>query len=235
MNISVIGAFLAGMASFASPCILPLVPSYLGYVSGISLEEVSRDKSQSAVRKGVFIHALLFVAGFSLIFILLGATATALGRLLLRYQSVISRVGGGFVVLMGLFILGVIRPGLLIREWRLLPRRQVRPRYPMSVLTGVGFGAGWAPCIGPFLGAILMLAARTSSMGTGMTLLGIYALGLALPFLTGALGYGWILRRIQPYLPVIRKVSGGVMIVMGGLLLMGWYEKLSQFLVYLLG
>ncbi len=235
MSVSVIGAFLAGMASFASPCILPLVPSYLGYISGISLAEVSRHNSQRAVRKGVFIHAFFFVVGFSLIFILLGATATALGRLLLRYQSVISRIGGGFVVLMGLFVLGIVRPGTLNREWRFFPKMPVRPRYPMSVLAGVGFGAGWTPCIGPFLGSILLLAAGASSIGMGMTLLGIYALGLALPFLTAALGYGWILRRTQSYLPVIQKVSGGVMIVMGGLLLMGWYEKLSQYLVYLLG
>jgi len=235
MSVSAFGAFLAGLASFASPCILPLVPSYLGYVSGVSLQEVSRYNSQTAVRTGVIIHALLFVAGFSLIFILMGATATALGRLLLRYQHVISRIGGGIVTLMGLFVLGGIRPRILDREWRFFPGISNAPRYPMSILAGVGFGAGWTPCIGPFLGSVLLLAASASSIGTGMTLLGIYALGLALPFLTAALGYGWILHRIQPYLPVIQKVSGGVMIAMGGLLLMGLYEKLSQYLVYLFG
>lgn len=235
MSVSTFGAFLAGLASFASPCILPLVPSYLGYISGISLDEVSPHTSESSVRRTVLIHALLFVLGFSLIFILLGATATALGRLLLRYQNVMSRIGGALVVLMGFFVLGILRPGVLYRELHFFPRIHLRARYPMSFLTGLGFGAGWTPCIGPFLGSILMLAASTSSIRTGITLLGVYALGLALPFLTAAFGYGWILRRMQPYLPVIQKLSGGVMIVMGGLLLMGWYEKLSQYLVNLLG
>ncbi len=235
MNVSVIGAFFAGMASFASPCILPLLPSYLGLISGISLDESSPHRSRDAVWLKVFTHALLFVLGFSLIFILLGATATVFGQLLVRHQDLIARIGGGFVILMGFFVLGVIRPGMLRQEWWFIPRIQVRPQYPGSFLAGIGFGAGWTPCIGPFLGSVLALAASASSIGRGINLLALYALGLGLPFLAAALGYGWMLRRIQPYLPLIQQLSGGVMVLMGGLLLTGWYERLSRYLVYLFG
>src|SRR5213078_1317728 len=148
-------AFVAGVLSFLSPCVLPLIPSYVGFLTGLTLEELE-------VRRGTALaHALWFVAGFSLIFIALGATASALGVLLLRSQVWIGRIGGGVVILFGLYLLGVLRPALLMRERKVqLARKPLG--YLGSAFVGVTFGAAWTPCIGPILGAILTLAAARS-------------------------------------------------------------------------
>ncbi|HXL05978.1 MAG TPA: cytochrome c biogenesis protein CcdA, partial [Gemmatimonadales bacterium] len=173
-------AFVAGLLSFLSPCVLPLIPSYVGFLTGLTLEELE-------VRRGTALaHALWFVAGFSLIFIALGATASALGVLLLRSQVWIGRIGGGVVILFGLYLLGVLRPALLMRERKVqLARKPLG--YLGSAFVGVTFGAAWTPCIGPILGAILTLAAAQASVGHGAALLTAYSAGLALPFVVTAL------------------------------------------------
>src|SRR6266702_3335289 len=156
-SVSFPGAFAGGLFSFLSPCVLPLIPSYVGFLTGLSLEEVE------ARRGTALAHALWFVAGFSLIFIALGATASALGVLLLRSQVWIGRIGGGVVILFGLYLLGVLRPALLMRERKVqLARKPLG--YLGSAFVGVTFGAAWTPCIGPILGAILMLAAAQASV-----------------------------------------------------------------------
>ncbi len=190
-------AFIAGLLSFLSPCVLPLVPSYLGFITGMTLPEVS------GRRRAALTHALLFVAGFSLVFVLLGASATALGRALNYYQVWLQRVGGVLIILFGLLCLGVFKGGLLTQERRLhLERKPVG--YLGSLLVGMAFAAGWTPCIGPVLGGILGLAATSSDVTRGMQLLAVYSAGLALPFLIAAVAVDSFLdwfQRFRRFLP----------------------------------
>jgi len=223
-------AFLAGLLSFLSPCVLPLIPSYVGFLTGLTLEELE-------VRRGTALaHALWFVAGFSLIFIALGATASALGVLLLRSQVWIGRIGGGVVILFGLYLLGVLRPALLMRERKVqLARKPLG--YLGSAFVGVTFGAAWTPCIGPILGAILTLAAAQASVGHGAALLTAYSAGLALPFVVTALALDRFLawfQRFRPYLAWVERIAGGLLILLGLLLvtdrftlLAGWLQGLT--------
>jgi cytochrome c-type biogenesis protein len=219
-------AFVAGLLSFLSPCVLPLVPSYVGFITGMTLPEVS------GRRRTALIHALLFVAGFSLIFVLLGASATALGRALNYYQVWLQRVGGALIILFGLLCLGVFKVGMLTQERRLhLERKPVG--YLGSALVGMAFGAGWTPCIGPVLGGILGLAATSTDVSRGMQLLAVYSAGLALPFLLAAVAVESFLdwfQRFRPYLPWVMRFSGVLLIVVGTLLVTGEFTRLAGWL-----
>jgi len=219
-------AFLAGLLSFLSPCVLPLIPSYVGFLTGLTLEELE-------VRRGTALaHALWFVAGFSLIFIALGATASALGVLLLRSQVWIGRIGGGVVILFGLYLLGVLRPALLMRERKVqLARKPLG--YLGSAFVGVTFGAAWTPCIGPILGAILTLAAAQASVGHGAALLTAYSAGLALPFVVTALALDRFLawfQRFRPYLVWVERIAGGLLVLLGLLLVTDRFTLLASWL-----
>lgn len=220
-------ALLAGVLSFLSPCVLPLVPSYLGFITGMSLEDLNAGER----RRSTLLHALLFVAGFSLVFLLLGASATFLGQLMLRYQDWISRIGGVVIVLLGLHLLGVFRIGPLMRERRVqLARRPAG--YFGAVGVGIVFAAGWTPCIGPVLGAVLTYASTRGTMASGMLLLGGYALGLAIPFLLAAVATSRFLeasQRIRRHLPLFEKVSGAILLVAGLLLASGSFPVLSGY------
>jgi len=223
-------AFVAGLLSFLSPCVLPLIPSYVGFLTGLTLEELE-------VRRGTALaHALWFVAGFSLIFIALGATASALGVLLLRSQVWIGRIGGVVVILFGLYLLRVLHPGLLMRERKVqLARKPLG--YLGSAFVGVTFGAAWTPCIGPILGAILTLAAAQASVAHGAALLTAYSVGLALPFVLTALALDRFLawfQHFRPYLVWVERIAGILLIVLGLLLvtdrftlIAGWLQGLT--------
>jgi cytochrome c-type biogenesis protein len=219
-------AFIAGLLSFLSPCVLPLVPSYVGFITGMTLPEVS------GRRRAALTHALLFVAGFSLVFVLLGASATALGRALNYYQVWLQRVGGVLIILFGLLCLGVFKVGLLTQERRLhLERKPVG--YLGSALVGMAFGAGWTPCIGPVLGGILGLAATASDVSRGMQLLAVYSAGLAVPFLIAAVAVDSFLDWFQGfrrYLPWVMRLSGILLIVVGTLLVTGEFTRLAGWL-----
>jgi cytochrome c-type biogenesis protein len=219
-------AFLAGLLSFLSPCVLPLVPSYVGFLTGMTLPEMT------GRRRIALLHALLFVAGFSLIFILLGASATALGGTLKYYQTWIARAGGVLVILFGLLCLGVVKVGFLEQERRL--QLQHKPvGYLGSVLVGMAFGAGWTPCIGPVLGAILSLAATSDSVPRGMILLGVYSAGLAVPFLLAAVAVESFLdwfQRFRRFLPWVMRVSGVLLIFVGILMATGQFTRLAGWL-----
>jgi cytochrome c-type biogenesis protein len=219
-------AFAAGVLSFLSPCVLPLVPSYVGFLTGMTLPEIS------GRRRTALIHALLFVGGFSLIFILLGASATALGRALNYYQVWIQRVGGLLIIGFGLVCLGVFNLGALSQERRVqLERKPVG--YLGSALVGMAFAAGWTPCIGPVLGAILGLAATSADVSRGMLLLAAYSAGLALPFLIAAVAVdsflGWF-QRFRRFLPWVMRVSGLMLVGVGLLLVTGEFTRLAGWL-----
>lgn len=225
-NLGILVALLGGVLSFLSPCVLPLVPSYLGFITGLSVDEMS------SRRRVAMVHSLLFVLGFTLVFMLLGAGATALGRTLRFYQEWIARAGGLLIIFFGLYLLGIIKLGALDMEKRL--HLQEKPvGYLGTLLVGVAFGAGWTPCIGPVLGAILGLAATEADLQRGMVLLGAYSLGLALPFLAAAWAvdsfFGWF-QRFRRYMPWVQRISGGILVLVGVLLATGQFTRLAAWL-----
>ena len=219
-------AFVAGLLSFLSPCVLPLVPSYVGFLTGMTLPEIT------GRRKIAFLHALLFVLGFSLVFVLLGASATALGRALNYYQVWLQRAGGVLIILFGLLCLGVFRVDFLNQERRLhLERKPVG--FLGSALVGMAFAAGWTPCIGPVLGAILGLAATSDDLSRGTLLLSAYSAGLAVPFLIAAVAVESFLewfQRFRRYLPWVMRVSGVLLICVGILMVTGEFTRLAGWL-----
>src|SRR4051794_4058485 len=209
VTVGVAIAFTAGLLSFLSPCVLPLIPSYVTFVTGMSLEDVSR------ARRTAIVHALLFILGFTLVFLALGATATVLGRLLLTQRVWIARVGGGLVILFGLYLLGVFNIGAVARE-----RRYHITDKPLgylgTVVVGIAFGAGWTPCIGPILGAILTYTATQADLQRGLVLLFAYSMGLALPFLLAAVAierFITVFQRFRSRMVWVNRVAGLLLVV----------------------
>lgn len=218
--------FFAGVLSFLSPCVLPLIPSYVSFITGMSLDEV-RHKRWSALS-----HAVLFISGFTLVFVTLGATATALGRMLNYYQAWLERVGGLLIVAFGLYLVGAFNWGVFARERR-VHFRDKPVGYLGSVLVGVAFGAGWTPCIGPILGSILLYTGSQSNLGQGLLLLFTYSMGLALPFILAAVAIdrflGWF-EKYRSFIPLTTKIAGGIMIFVGVLLVSGYFSILASWL-----
>lgn len=223
-------AFSAGVLSFLSPCVLPLIPSYATFITGMTVDELRADSGRT--RHAVLVHGLLFVLGFAGVFILLGASATFLGALLSYASRWIEIFGGVLLLLFGLYLLGLLRLPGASREWRVhLADKPVG--YLGTVLVGVAFGAGWTPCIGPILGGILTLAATRGSVGEGMGLLAVYSLGLALPFLLATLLLERFLgafARFRRFLPWVSRASGGLLIGLSLLLLSGGFAALASLL-----
>jgi cytochrome c-type biogenesis protein len=225
-SLSLFIAFGAGLLSFLSPCVLPLVPSYVGFLTGLSLPELA------GRRRAALLHAVAFVVGFTLVFVLLGAGATAIGRALSHYQVWVQRVGAVLIILFGLVCLGALRIPLLEQEQRVhLHHKPVG--YVGSGLVGMAFAAGWTPCIGPVLGAILGLAATQADLGRGVMLLATYSAGLAVPFLLAAVALGAFLdwfQRFRRYLPWVMRASGALLVFVGVLMLTGHFTRLSGWL-----
>lgn len=225
-------AFSAGFLSFVSPCVLPLVPAYVSYVTGLSLDDLTRGDAGYRVKWTTLKNSLLFIAGFSTVFILFGASATLIGRILLTYQEVLRWVGGGLIIFFGLYVLGVFNMRWLMadKRWHL----QSRPAgFIGSYLVGVGFAAGWTPCVGPILGSILLYASTTNSMWQGIQLLTAYSAGLGLPLLITALGLNTFLSRrktIGRFMPAVTTVSGLFLIAVGLLISTNSLSILSSFL-----
>jgi cytochrome c-type biogenesis protein len=224
-------AFLAGLASFLSPCVFPIVPSYVGFVTGLTLDEL-KDGRRSEARRQAAVHAALFVLGFSLVFLALGASATALGGVLRRALPFLQQIGGVVIALFGLYLLGVLKIPALMRERRV--QLASKPAGKLgSVVVGVAFGAGWTPCVGPVLASVLLYASIEETMFQGMVLLGAYALGLGIPFFVSAVALNWFLAgsaKVRRWLLPLERTAGAVMVLVGVLLFTGHFAVLSSFL-----
>jgi len=229
INLSI--AFGAGLVSFLSPCMLPLVPIYLAQLVSQSTYQSARLSERSPTRLLTFTHAALFVLGFTLAFVALGATASTLGSLLQAYQSQLRLFGGMLLILIGLHMTGLIQVPLFFWQKRVV-FHPARPSYPASLLIGIIFAIGWTPCIGLILGPILGLAAAAATLKQGVLLLLAYSLGMGLPFLLLGLGLNqtsrWFIR-LKPYLPWIEIATGVVMILVGILISFNMLTVLNRF------
>ncbi len=228
-------SFLAGLVSFVSPCVLPIVPSYISFVTGLSFDDLTGKNSsfsRSEVTKTTMWHSLIFVLGFSTLFVGFGASASFVGQFLLTYQTVIRKLGGILIVLFGLFIAGWLKLPFLNHEFR-LPVGQRKSTVLGTFLIGVGFAAGWTPCVGPILGSILFYAGTQGKVVKGIELLSAYSLGLAIPFLLSALMFNSFLgsfKQISRWIPAITKFSGVFLILMGVLIFTNAFSIISAFL-----
>ena len=229
-NIPFFIALAAGFLSFLSPCVLPLLPSYLSFITGMSLEELIQRGKDSRMRKITIIHSLIFIFGFSLVFVLLGSSASLMGKIFTSYQIWITRIGGIFIVIFGLNLTGVVNLGPLQREKRIYLNRKPLG-YLGSFLVGIVFAAGWSPCIGPILGAILFYAATKDSIVLGIILLATYSLGLAIPFFLSSLALQVFLEyygRLRKHLRLVSLISGSLLVVVGVLLATNYFALLSR-------
>jgi cytochrome c-type biogenesis protein len=224
-------AFLAGVLSFLSPCVLPLVPSYVSFITGISFEDLREGADRKKIHFLTITNSLAFIAGFSTVFIALGASSSAVGKFFFEYQDWIRIIGGILVIFFGLFVSGIIRLDFLTRE-RKFHMTGKPAGYIGSFFVGMTFAAAWTPCIGPILGTILLYASSQGSAGYGFKLLAVYSLGLALPFFLSSLMFNTFLSyatRIRKYMRVIMISSGALLIAFGILLLTNNVRVLTSF------
>lgn len=237
MDVSIGAAVLAGALSFLSPCVLPLVPPYLCYISGLSLDDLAGENGPPAPahRLRVLLASLLFVLGFTTVFVLLGATASAAGQALRSYMGLLTQLAGILIIIMGLNFLGLFRLGFLARDTRYHHGGQ-----SVSLLgaygIGLAFAFGWTPCIGPVLAAILSVAGTSESVSTGMALLALYSLGLGIPFLIAALSIDTFLSffaRFRRYMPLVEKIMGVLLIITGIMFMTGAMQTISYWMLEL--
>ena len=230
-DISILIAFTAGLLSFVSPCVLPLVPSYITYITGVSFQDLTSEETRKKLKWATLVHSLLFILGFSTIFILMGASASYLGQLLSRYQYWVVKIGGVLIILLGIHFVLQIFPFLQIEKRIHFEKKSLG--YLGSFLVGIVFAAGWTPCIGPILSAILIYASTSQNMTTGIALLAAYSLGLGIPFLVASLAFNLFLsafQKMQRYMRVIIFVSGFFLIAIGILILTDTFRSIGTYL-----
>lgn len=227
-------AFLAGMASFLSPCVFSLVPVYVSYLSGraLALSTPGGTQTFQANRWETLSHGLAFVLGFSLVFVSLGLAASAIGGLLYEMRDVLSKIGGVVAIVFGIHMTGLFRIPFLEYDLRPRSRTDLSRSYLSSALMGVFFSAGWSPCVGPTLGVILTLALNGGSPVQGAALLSAYSAGLAIPFLLAAVGIGWVTRILRKYGKIMHYIEigmGVILVIVGVMLIMGTFQQLGRF------
>ncbi len=233
-HLSVFVAFSAGLLSFVSPCVLPLVPSFVTYITGLTFEDITSSKDRARVRFITITNSLTFIAGFTTVFVLFGGSATYIGKILLTYQDIVQKVGGVLIVLFGLYIMGVLKLDFLTSEKKI--HIEHKPAgYFGSFVVGMAFAAGWTPCVGPILGSILLYASTTGSVAKGMGLLAVYSLGLGLPLFISSLAINSFIstfKVITKYMRWITITSGSFLIIIGVMiftnsftLLTAWFQQ----------
>ena len=233
-SVGVLVAFSAGLFSFLSPCVLPLFPSYVSFITGMSVSDLTGDLT-GAARRRVMLHALAFVLGFSLVFVALGASFSAAGQFLLDYRNPIRQVGGALIVLFGLYIAGVFKLAAMGRTMQ-FQLREKPAGYLGSLVVGFTFAIGWTPCVGPILGAILSLAGTSETVQRGIGLLIAYSAGLGVPFLVSALALGAFLKffkRYRPLIPVMERAAGVLLVIVGVLVFTNYYVVLNSWAISL--
>jgi len=231
-DLSLLVAFSAGLFSFLSPCVLPLFPSYLSFITGMSVEELQEPVRG---RRQIALHSLAFIVGFSAVFVAMGASFSALGQLLFGYREVVRYVGGALIIAFGLYIAGVL-PLRWLGRYRQVQLRAKPAGYLGTWLVGVTFAIGWTPCVGPILGSILTLAGTTETVQTGVVMLTAYSAGLALPFFLGSMALGSFLtafRRFRPFIAVVERVAGALLIAVGLLVVTNYFTVLNAYAISL--
>jgi cytochrome c-type biogenesis protein len=230
LNVSIGLAFLAGLASFFSPCVFSLVPAYVGYLSGRSISQTGAEGAPDKLH--TFLHGVAFVLGFSFVFVSLGLAFSALSQFFFNIRDLMAKAGGVIIIIFGLHMTGLIKIPFL--DYDLRPQSQLDKGrgFLSSFFMGIFFSAGWSPCVGPTLGLILTLAIDQANIGKGVGLLSIYSLGMAIPFLIAALGVGWvtqILRKYSKVMKIAQIIMGVILIIVGVLLFLGIYQQLVSF------
>ncbi len=233
-EVTLLAAFVAGVLSFISPCVLPLIPGYLSFVSGVTLDEMrgTGATASAAVRRRAVTMSLAFVLGFSLVFIGLGASATAIGTLLMEHLSLLGKIAGVVIILFGLHMMGVLKIGLLYSEKRMQTSGKPAGFFG-AMLVGIAFAFGWTPCIGPILAAILAVAATQESVGEGVKLLAVYSAGLGVPFIATSLAINKFFAasaRIRKHYHAIEVTSGVLLVVVGVLIFTNRFTVIAQLL-----
>lgn len=233
LDVSLGAAFLAGLLSFVSPCVLPIVPPYLCYLAGVSVDELKGTSETTGTGQRIIFAAMAFVFGFTVVFVALGATASVIGQSIARYYNVLSYVAGGIIIVMGLHFLGLFRIGLLFREARLHVAN--KPAGPAGAfLMGLAFAFGWTPCVGPVLAAILFVAGSSDTTWQGAGLLAVYSLGIGLPFILAAAFASRFLQfsgRFRKHMGIVEKVMGGFLVLTGLLFITGQMSAIAFWLL----
>ncbi|MET3792237.1 cytochrome c biogenesis CcdA family protein [Aquamicrobium terrae] len=233
LDVSLGGALLAGLLSFVSPCVLPIVPPYLAWLAGVSFDELKTETPGAAQRRRVVVAAIAFVLGFATVFIALGATASVIGKTIAQYFDTLAIIAGILIIAMGLHFLGVFRIGMLYREARVQVDR--KPAGPLGAyVIGLAFAFGWTPCVGPVLAAILFIAGSEGTALRGASLLGAYSLGIGIPFILAALFasrfLGWA-ARFKKHMHKVEMAMGGLLVVTGILFITGQMSAISYWLL----
>lgn len=232
-NVSFITAFVFGIFSFISPCVLPIVPGYLSFISGLSFEELKTAETLSSARRRVVINSILFVAGFSFVFIAMGASASALGKFLLNQLPLLTKVAGVVIIIFGVHMTGIFKISFLNYEKRV--HVSTRPiSFLGSFIVGIAFATGWTPCIGPILASILTLAARQETLAQGVLLLSFYSAGLGIPFILAGVSitaFYKVFEKFKIHLPKIEFVSGILLIAFGILIFTNYLSALASILI----
>lgn len=236
LNISILSAFFAGLISFISPCVLPLIPAYLSFISGLSIEELKSENNKWKAASRVSLNSLLFILGFSVVFVSMGASATYLGSFLRYHFSIFNKIAGIVIVILGFHFLGVYRIPWLYYEKRFHNKGKT-----LGILTpfivGLFFAFGWTPCVGPILAGVLLLASNQTTVVKGMILLVFYSAGLGIPFLITGVGFNLFLNvfeKIKRYFRIIEIISGLFLILVGALIFLGSLGLITDFFYKLL-
>ena len=233
LDVTYTGALIAGILSFISPCVLPIVPPYLAYLAGVSFDEMRDEQADSAQARRIVLSAIAFVLGFTVVFVALGATASVVGQTIARYFEVLSVIAGVLIAIMGLHFLGVFRIGLLYREARVEVSRKPVGHFGAFVM-GLAFAFGWTPCVGPILAAILFIAGSEGSALQGAGLLAAYSLGIGVPFILAAVFASRFVKwaaRFRQHMPLVEKIVGGMLVITGILFMTGQMSAIANWLL----